>query len=150
MGDKYYRKEFPELAEQYIKDGLGLPEIASKLGLTLNQLNERARVHPDFAAALRLPFGGEHLNDKVEEALLRRALGYQSKEIYSEEIVDSDTGEVIKQLKRRTVVKTVPPDVRAALLWLQNHRPDVWGSGAGASDIDGLLSGIDPEDSDLL
>ena len=82
--------------------------------------------------------------------LLRRALGYQSKEIYSEEIVDSETGEVIKQLKRRTVVKTVPPDVRAALLWLQNHRPDVWGSGSGASDIDGLLSGMDPEASDLL
>ena len=57
---------------------------------------------------------------------------------------------MIKQLKRRTVVKTVPPDVRAALLWLQNHRPDVWGSGAGASDIDRLLSGMDPEDSDLL
>ena len=90
------------------------------------------------------------MNDKVEEALLRRALGYQSKEIYSEEIVDPETGEVIKQLKRRTVVKTVPPDVRAALLWLQNHRPDVWGSGAGASDIDRLLSEIDPEDSDLL
>lgn len=86
-------------------------------------------MHPDFAAVLRLPLGGEHLNGKVEEALLHRALGYQSKEIYSEEIVDSETGEVIKYLKRRTVVKTVPPDVCAALQWLQNHRPDVWGSG---------------------
>lgn len=150
MGDKYYRKEFPELAERYIKEGLSLPEIAAKLGLTLEQLKDRARVHPDFAAALLLPFGGEPLNDKVEEALLRRALGYQSREVYSEEIVDAETGETTRLLKRKTVVKTVPPDVRAALLWLQNRRPGTWNSGSDANDFDRLLSGMDPEDSELL
>lgn len=148
MGDKFYRKSFPALAAEYIKSGLSLSEIAAKFGLTLDQLYVRARAHPDFAAALCLPFCGELLDDKVEEALLRRALGYQSKEIYSEEVVDAETGEPVRLIKRRTVIKSVPPDVRAALVWLENHRPEKW----QRSSESGLATAIElaAEDHDLL
>ena len=45
----------------------------------------------------------KHLDDLVEEALHRRATGYED-----------------------TAGKPVPPDVRAAMYWLENRRPDRW------------------------
>ncbi|MCI5778287.1 MAG: hypothetical protein MR051_00460 [Lentisphaeria bacterium] len=42
-------------------------------------------------------------DDQVEDALLRRAVGYED-----------ESG------------KSVPPDVRAAMYWLENRRPDRW------------------------
>ena len=42
-------------------------------------------------------------DDRVEEALLRRATGYED-----------------------AAGKPVPPDVRAAMYWLENRRPDRW------------------------
>ena len=42
-------------------------------------------------------------DDLVEEALLRRATGYED-----------------------AAGKAVPPDVRAAMYWLENRRPDRW------------------------
>ena len=46
---------------------------------------------------------GEKLDDLVESALLRRATGYED-----------------------SAGKPVPPDVRAAMYWLENRRPDRW------------------------
>ncbi len=64
--------------------------------------------------------------EEVEAALLRRALGFQQQEVYSEDIVDRKSGEVLDSAKRKTVTKEVPPDVRALLFWLKNRCPDRW------------------------
>ncbi|MBU8902730.1 MAG: hypothetical protein KOO69_08320 [Victivallales bacterium] len=63
---------------------------------------------------------------QAEDALLRRALGFQQKEIYSEDMVDKKTGEQLEILKRRIVNKEVAPDVRALLFWLKNRCPQRW------------------------
>ena len=62
----------------------------------------------------------------TEEALLQRALGFTQEEIYSEDIIDKDSGEVTNLAKRKIVRKTIPPDVRALLFWLKNRYPDRW------------------------
>jgi len=64
--------------------------------------------------------------DLVEQALLRRALGFQQQEIHSEDLVDRKTGEVLESAKRRIVTKEIPPDVRALLFWLKNRKPERW------------------------
>jgi len=51
----------------------------------------------------QLPAGAENPDDLVENALLRRATGYED-----------------------AAGKPVPPDVRAAMNWLENRRPDRW------------------------
>ena len=51
----------------------------------------------------QLPAGAENPDDLVENALLRRATGYED-----------------------AAGKPVPPDVRAAMYWLENRRPDRW------------------------
>ena len=62
----------------------------------------------------------------VEAALLRRALGFEQKEIHSEDICDRKSGEVLENIRRRMVVKEIPPDVRALLFWLKNRCPGRW------------------------
>ena len=47
-------------------------------------------------------------------------------EIYSEDIIDKDSGKITNLAKRKIVKKTVPPDVRALLFWLKNRYPDRW------------------------
>jgi len=54
----------------------------------------------------------------VEEALLKRACGYDVEETVVEE---SDRGE-----KRRTTTYHIPGDVRAQIFWLRNRKPKVW------------------------
>lgn len=148
MKRRYYRKNDPLLAAKYLSAGLSIPEIAERLEMSLGQLYAYASEHVEFAAALCLPGGGARMDDMVEEALLRRALGYYSKEVYSEELVDADSGEPVKLLKRRTVLKPVPPDVRAALLWLENHRPEKWNKSSVSAELQDIP--LEPDDRDLL
>lgn len=63
---------------------------------------------------------------ETEDALLKRALGFTQEEIYSEDIVDKESGEVTNLTKRKIIRKTVPPDVRALLFWLKNRYPARW------------------------
>lgn len=62
----------------------------------------------------------------TEEALLKRALGFVQEEIYSEDIIDKDSGKITNLAKRKVVKKSVPPDVRALLFWLKNRYPERW------------------------
>ncbi|MDD4817010.1 MAG: hypothetical protein PHI85_03460 [Victivallaceae bacterium] len=87
-------------------------------------------------------------DDRVERALLKRALGYRHTEIYSEEIVDRKTGQPTGEVKKRSVTKFVPPDVRAAMTWLQNRRPDRWK--CAPPDLRDDEIETDPEDTNLL
>ena len=63
---------------------------------------------------------------ETEAALLKRALGFTQEEIYSEDIIDKNSGESTGLAKRKVIRKTVPPDVRALLFWLKNRYPDRW------------------------
>ena len=146
MKNKFYDESFPELAERYMRDGLTHAEIAAKLGIPLPMLYKRAEKFAEFAAALRLPCAGAALDDKVEQALLRRALGYRQDEVVCEDIIDRESGEVTREVKRRTVSRQVPPDVRAAMVWLQQRRPQRW----GASAIPDEEIELDPDDDSLL
>ena len=87
-------------------------------------------------------------DDRVERALLKRALGYRNTEIYSEEIIDRKTGLPTGEVKKKCVTKFVPPDVRAATVWLQNRRPDRWK--CAPPDLDAEEIETDPEDTNLL
>ncbi|WP_295284102.1 hypothetical protein [Veillonella sp.] len=67
----------------------------------------------------RRPKKGKTVVDiQVENALLKRALGYEYVE-YSEEC--SEDG-----IKKKKTVKHVIPDTTAQIFWLKNRRPDLW------------------------
>ena len=56
-------------------------------------------------------------NDKVKEALLKRAVGYEAQEITEEYTDDGEGG--VKMVKRKVVSKNVPPDVSAVKLLVE-------------------------------
>ena len=70
---------------------------------------------------------------EVENALLKRALGYEYEEVTTEveEVptgkIDEDGKPIIKQKKHiRKTTKMVLPDVTAQIFWLKNRKPDQW------------------------
>lgn len=73
------------------------------------------------------------MDQEVENALLKRAMGYQYEEIVTE-VEEIPTGKIredgtpiVRQIKHiRKTQKTVLPDTTAQIFWLKNRRPDRW------------------------
>lgn len=118
------RKEFwlsPDgilLISQWRREGVPLEEIAvNYVGCTSKTLWRWTKESNDLAQALGI--SKDVTNGKVEQALLKRALGYDYDEI-TEELVE---GQMRVTKKTR---KHVSPDVKACLSWLYSRRPDRW------------------------
>lgn len=101
------------LVEAWARDGLTDEQIAHNLGISPATYYEYKNKHPEFSEALRR--GKDDIDVEVENALLKRALGYTYEEIIYENGVE---------VKR--IVKEVQPDTTAQIFWLKNRRPEVW------------------------
>ncbi|WP_458732399.1 helix-turn-helix domain-containing protein [Bacillus subtilis] len=108
--------------EHWARDGLTEEDIAHNMGIKRQTLYEWKKKHPDIDDALKR--GKAVIDMKVENALLRRALGYQYNEDTYEWVQDMAGEGEFKITKR--VVKEVQPDTGAAIFWLKNRQPDVW------------------------
>ena len=116
---KYQRWLTPDgltLLEGWARDGLTDEQIARNCRISRQTLNEWRNTYPSISDALKK--GKEVVDIEVENALLKRALGYEYTETMVEE---SETG-----FKTRKTKKFVPPDVTAQIFWLKNRRPEVW------------------------
>jgi len=102
--------------EAWARDGLIDEQIAENAGITPSTLYEWKKKYPDISEALKK--GKEVVDIQVENALLKRALGYSYKEVKKEETADGD--------KVTVTVKEVVPDTTAQIFWLKNRRPDRW------------------------
>lgn len=69
--------------------------------------------------------GKEVIDRQVENALLKRALGYQYDEVTRELSENPSTGEM-ELTVTKIVTKEVQPDTTAQIFWLKNRKPDVW------------------------
>lgn len=103
--------------EGWARNGLTEEQIAKNIGISRSTLSEWKIKFPEIAESLKK--GKEVVDIQVENALLKRALGYKHTEM---EIIKSEkNGTTIK-----TVTKEVAPDVVAQIFWLKNRNPDVW------------------------
>ena len=114
--------------EAWARDGLTDEQIAHNMGITKSTLYEWKKRFSAFSETLKK--GKEVVDVQVENALLKRALGYSYTEITKERVIDYDpkTGEIIGSHMEITkeVIKEVQPDVTAQIFWLKNRKPDVW------------------------
>lgn len=102
--------------EAWARDGLIDEQIAKNMGITPSTLYEWKKNYSEISDSLKK--GKEVVDIQVENALLKRALGYSYKEIKEEKTVDG---------KRVTVTtKEVVPDTTAQIFWLKNRRPERW------------------------
>ena len=107
--------------EGWARDGLTNDQIAHNMGIGLRTLAEWLTKFPAISAHLKR--GKEPVDLEVENALLKRALGYSYEEVTTE-IEELPSGKQKKHIKKTT--KTVVPDVAAQIYWLKNRRPDKW------------------------
>lgn len=88
---------------------------------------------------------GDAKNKRVEEALLKLALGHVLEE--ERETIEEDASGKLKK-KTERIRKEIAPDMRAVLEWLRNQSPDTWGEVGGQSPVIQLISSIPRPDSD--
>ena len=108
------------LVEKWARDGLTEEQIYKNLGISKNTMNNYKNSHDDFLKALKK--GREVLITEVENALIKRALGFQYEEIetYIKEVAGTKT-QMIKKISRYC-----PPDVGACCFVLKNRDKDNW------------------------
>ena len=118
---KYQQWLEPEgltLLEGWARDGLTDEQIAGNIGINTSTLYDWKNKFPKISESLKK--GKEVVDIQVENALLKRALGYTYKETTSE----CDENGELKVTK--VVTKEVVPDTTAQIFWLKNRRPDLW------------------------
>ena len=101
------------LIQGMARNGLTQQQIANNLGISIDTLIENKKKYSEFNNALKK--GKEVIDFEVENALLKRALGYE----YEEETYEN--GILTKKVK-----KHVAPDTTAQIFWLKNRKPNTW------------------------
>lgn len=111
------------LVEAWARNGLTDEQISKKLGISKDTFYKYKKEYTDFSDSLKR--GKEVIDVEVENALLKRALGYKYDEVTKELIEDEETG--ISELKvTKVVTKEVVPDTTAQIFWLKNRKPEEW------------------------
>lgn len=105
------------LVQGWARDGLSNEQIATNMGISVKTLYEWQNKYSEFREALKK--GKEVVDREVENALLKRAMGYTYTEIREETDPDGNV-RVIK------TVKEVQPDTTAQIFWLKNRKPAEW------------------------
>ena len=139
---KYQRWLEPDgllLLQSWARDGLTDEQIAGNCGISLSTYYAWKKAYPEISEAIKK--GKEVVDVEVENALLKRAIGYT----YNETMVEDGPDGVKKRITRKQVL----PDVTAQIFWLKNRRPEVWRDKVQAENrdalekLDKLIAGID-------
>lgn len=105
--------------EGWARDGLTDEQIANNIGISVSCLNNWKNKYVEILESLKR--GKEVVDRQVENALLKRALGYEYTEITREYIPELAEMHVTKE-----VTKQVVPDTTAQIFWLKNRKPEDW------------------------
>lgn len=111
--NEWLEKDKLILLEGWARDGLTDEQIAKNIGINRTTLYDWKKKEANIADALKK--GKEVIDFEVENALLKRALGYE----YEEETYEN--GILTKKVK-----KQVAPDTTAQIFWLKNRKKEQW------------------------
>lgn len=105
------------LLEGWARDGLTDMQIAEKIGISKQTFYEWKKKYTDFSDSLKK--GKDVVDRQVENALLKKALGYEYEEI-------SEKYEMGILTERKVTRKQVVPDTTAQIFWLKNRKTEEW------------------------
>lgn len=114
-----YRESFKEQAYQACLAGFTHEQLSKLLGVDPSTLTRWMQKHPGLRTTIKRG-KDEYDSGEVENALLKRAKGFEYKEEHTE------FGENGQRIKSKTIKKTVAPDTGAAAFWLKNRNPSRW------------------------
>lgn len=125
--------------EGWARDGLTDEQISRNMGIGTTTLYRWKDEFEEIRETLKR--GKEVVDRQVENALMKRALGYEYEEV-KEKFEDG-------VITERTVTKKeVVPDTTAQIFWLKNRKPDKWRDKPGYEDtseldkLDAILKGL--------
>ena len=119
--DKWLEDDNLLLLEAWARDGYTLTDIARRIGINLDTLVIWKKKYEPIRAALSI--GKELVDYKVENALLKSALGYRTKDV--KVTTTMRYGKVVETIKE-TTDREVAPNVTAIQMWLYNRQKDKW------------------------
>lgn len=123
----------------WARDGLTDVQIFHNMGIGKSTFYDWQNKAPEMRDALKK--GKETVDIEVENALLRKATGYECTETKTVTLPDGGT-------RTETVTKHIPPDTVAIIYWLKNRKPEKWRDKPEASDsetIDKLTQLLDEQ-----
>lgn len=140
---KYDPDVTPGQARAQAMDGHGtIEELAAYFQVHRDTICDWKRKYSDFSDSIKRP--NSIIDNQVEQALLKRALGFETEET---EIIATMAG---KTTRVRKITRTQPPDTTACIYWLKNRKPEQWRekppeAGPGATDnsaVDNIIAAI--------
>lgn len=107
--------------EGWARDGLTDEQIAHNMSINAKTLYDWKNKYSNLCNALKR--GKDVVDIEVENALLRRAIGYEYEEIKTiiEQGVDGNKRTRIEKTK-----KHIASDVTAQIFWLKNRKKEAW------------------------
>lgn len=131
--------------EGWARDGLTDEQISRNMGIGTTTLYRWKDEFEEIREALKR--GKEVVDREVENALLKRALGYEYTETTREAVKNPDSGDIEMRVTKE-VTKKVIPDTTAQIFWLKNRKPDKWRDKPAYEDtseldkLDAILKGL--------
>jgi len=111
-----YKPEYAEQANKLCALGATDAQLADFFQVAVSTINLWKLEYPEFSESVKVP--KEQADDRVEQSLYRRAMGYEHDEVDIKVV----GGEIIQTPIRRYY----PPDSTAMIFWLKNRRPAEW------------------------
>ncbi len=111
-----YKPEFAKQAARLCALGATDAQLADFFEVAVSTVNLWKVQHAEFSESIRVP--KEQADDRVEQSLFRRAMGYEHDEV--------DLKVVGGKIVQTDVRKHYPPDLTAMIFWLKNRRPEQW------------------------
>lgn len=118
------------LLEGWARDGLTEEQIAKNIGISVKTLyNWKTKQLLIFQAIKK---GKEVVDFEVENALLKRALGYNATVLKHLKVKKTEYNtEGYKISEKEEIVEIydevhIPADTTAQIFWLKNRKPDIW------------------------
>lgn len=115
--DEWLKEDKLILLEGWARDGLTEEQIAKNMGVSVKTLFNWK--HKELPILQALKKGKEVVDFEVENALLKKALGYTITLHKQKVTKDGDVVDTEEEMH-------VPPDTTAQIFWLKNRRANKW------------------------
>jgi len=113
---KYDPKTFPFKVEHYKKQKLSDKQVAYNLGISQDTFYTYLKKYPEFSEGYKR--GKLEIIEQLENAMYRRALGYEFDEVTTEIKTDQEGNVIFKHMKK--IKKHYAPDPTSNIFLLTN------------------------------
>lgn len=119
--DKWLTKDGLLLLQCWARD-FSLGDIANKIGISSKTLIDWRKKYPEIDKAISE--GKEVVDYKVENALLKVALGYTTTE--TKTVISPPDKNGNRKIRVEKTEKEIAPNPTAIMCWLNNRKPEQW------------------------